>query len=118
MEEQLAWYRSTIALRNAFPALRTGSFRTLITDDGRDVWVFLRELDGEQVLVALNAGENDQSVDIPHMVESGGTWREVFSSAASPTFVREGRPADELRGDHFPTVTIPAVGGRVWERRK
>ena len=50
----LAHYKKLIALRNALPALRTGSFATLLTDDERQLYGFRRQLGNEEVLVVLN----------------------------------------------------------------
>ena len=36
-KELLAHYRKLIGLRNSLPALRTGSFETVLTDDGRQL---------------------------------------------------------------------------------
>lgn len=106
-EEQLAWYRDVIALRNGSPALSLGDFRTLITDDVQQLWIFERSLpEGERIIVALNAGEDDATLRLP--IE--GAWREIFASDASPRLDLAGRSP----GDRFPKVVIPAIGGRVW----
>lgn len=47
-------YRKLIALRNALPALRRGSFETVLVDDVRQLFGFLRKLGNEEVLVVLN----------------------------------------------------------------
>ena len=48
----LELYRALLALRRATPALRHGGYRSL--DAGPDVFAYVREHDGRQVLVALN----------------------------------------------------------------
>ena len=103
MEEQLAFYKQVIALRGAHPALRTGSFRTVLTDDAQDVWVFLREGDGEQVLVALNAAGKPATIALPESLGTG--WKPVFGEVAA------GVPDAA-----FPKVGIPTESGRVWVR--
>ena len=60
-----------IRLRNAHPALRTGTFRTVLTDDAQDVWVFLREGNGEQVLVALNAAAKPATITVARELVTG-----------------------------------------------
>jgi alpha-glucosidase len=47
-------YRRLIAFRRKSPALTGGSYRPLVAAD--DVLAYIREADGEQVLVALNFG--------------------------------------------------------------
>ena len=103
MEDQLAHYRRVIALRNAHPALRTGSFRTVLVDDAQDTWVFLREGSGEQVLVALNAGGAPAKITLPESLGTG--WKSEFVSA----------PVGTAEGE-FPAVEVPMEGGRVWVR--
>jgi glycosidase len=103
MEEQLAFYKQAIALRSAHPALRTGTFRTVLTDDAQDVWVFLREGEGEQVLVALNAAGQPATIALPESLGTG--WKPVFGEVAA------GVPDAA-----FPKVGIPTESGRVWVR--
>jgi glycosidase len=113
-EAQLAWYRAITALRNAEPALRTGSFRTLLVDDAQDVWVFERELDGTRIIVAVNASEREATIDLaPFVGASPERWRERFSSAAAEPFARDERALDAS----FPRTTVPSVGGRAWVLR-
>ena len=103
MDDQLAYYRRVIALRNAHPALRTGSFQTVLTDDAQDVWVFLREGSGEQVLVALNAGDKPATIALPDSLGTG--WKDEFVSAPVT-----------LGAGSLPKVEIPLEGGRIWVR--
>ena len=103
MGEQLDFYRRVIALRNAHPALRTGSFRTVLTDDAKDVWVCLREGDGEQVLVALNASDKPASISLPESLGTG--WKPAFGDGAV-----------SVPDSAFPQVEIPLESGRVWVR--
>ncbi|MCE9619447.1 MAG: alpha-glucosidase C-terminal domain-containing protein [Planctomycetes bacterium] len=100
MGEQLAYYKSVTALRNNHSALRTGSFQTVLTDDAKNVWVFLRSDASEQVLVALNASDQGAMVELP--AEIGEGWSLIFGSQVEKT--------------KFPAVTIPATAGCVWVR--
>src|SRR3989442_13019816 len=54
-------YQRLIAIRNTFPALQTGFFRTVRADAGTVVFVFARELDDKTVYVALNRSDNSQT---------------------------------------------------------
>jgi len=103
LDEQLEFYRRATALRNRFAALRRGSFRTLLADDEQDVWVFLRELGSEKVLVALNASDRQAIVEVPELAEHPDGWDLVFGHR---------HPTDEP--DRFPKLLIPPVSGRVW----
>jgi glycosidase len=99
--ELLSHYRTVIALRTAHPALRTGAFRTVLTDDAQDVWAFVRSGHGEELLVALNASDRPATVSFADL---GDGWQDVYGT---PGFADNG----------FVSTTIPPVGGRVWHRR-
>lgn len=104
-EEMLEFYRGAMALRRNHPALRRGSFRTVLVDDDRDVWVFMREDDREQVLVGLNASDRAGTVELPEDVGHG--WSAVFGEAETPG----SEPP-------WPRIEIPPAAGRVWARTK
>lgn len=55
-------HRSLIALRRAHPALRAGSYRTVAATGS--LYVFVREGDGDAVLVAVNAGDEASSAAV------------------------------------------------------
>ena len=78
MEDHLEFYRKVIHLRRAHPALRTGAFQTLLNDDGEDVWVFLRWDDDEQLIVALNASDQDREVSVSLPDGSPNQWKAIF----------------------------------------
>jgi cyclomaltodextrinase len=103
-ETHLAAYRALIALRRDSPALRQGGFRTLLADEVRNLWIFVRELGDERVIVAINAGTSVQRVDLPREVWEGWSWSEKFSSA-DPN--RGGPSSPE-------SASIPALGGVVF----
>jgi cyclomaltodextrinase / maltogenic alpha-amylase / neopullulanase len=59
-----AHYKKLIAIRNANPALQLGTFKTLIADDAKDVYVFEREYKGSRLIVALNNSGKEQKVAV------------------------------------------------------
>ncbi|OGH58109.1 MAG: hypothetical protein A3G34_16500 [Candidatus Lindowbacteria bacterium RIFCSPLOWO2_12_FULL_62_27] len=63
-------YRRLIAIRNTFPALRTGAARMLASDDERELLAFERRDDRARLIVALNNSAAPQSIEIP---VKGGT---------------------------------------------
>ena len=107
--EQLDWYRRVIALRNAHPALRTGSFEMVTTDDAQDVWVFMRALPTERLLVAINASPREAKLDLSSLAVAGlgGSWRTVFGGEGAA-----------LSDDAFPRISVPPLSGRVWVLKK
>lgn len=111
---QLAFYRRAIALRRAHPALRTGAFRTLATDDAQDAWLFLREDADEQILVALcagGAGATPAELAVP--AELGGDWSLLLRLGGE----RGGGAAPFRRSsDGSLLLRVPAIGGLVLGR--
>lgn len=102
MADHLDFYRRAIALRAAHPALRVGTFQTLLTDDRRDVWAFVRRDGSEQLIVVLNASDSPQVVDLPRPDETGHAWSVVFGNTDALR-----TSADKL------TVRVPAMAGVV-----
>lgn len=102
MREHLEFYRRAIALRNAHPALRTGFFQTLLTDDQRDVWAFARTDDSEHLVVVLNASGSGQEVELPPPDDAAHNWEVVFGDTGA------------LRADGARLrVRVPGVAGVV-----
>ncbi len=58
-------YSKTAAIRNAHPALRTGSFDTLLVDDDARVYAYGRRLDTDIAIVAVNLGATTRTLTIP-----------------------------------------------------
>jgi cyclomaltodextrinase len=68
-------YRKLIALRRGLPALRRGSFETVLIDDDRQLYGFRRRLDEETVIVVLNNSREPQEAS----VEAGGSWEDRWN---------------------------------------
>jgi glycosidase len=60
----LIHYKKLINIRNRYKALQTGDFRTLMTDDKKDVYVFSRSLRDQTVIVALNNSHSNVIVSL------------------------------------------------------
>jgi glycosidase len=98
----LDYYKRIIALRNQNAALRTGDFRTVLTDDAQDLWAFVRQGDGQQLLVALNASASPATLKLPEL-SGGGAWKSIWGDAAP--------------GEKGPDgAVVPARAGRIWSR--
>ncbi len=100
--EHLAHYQKAIALRNAHPALRTGLFETLLVDDERDVWAFLRSDANEQLVVALNASDKPREISVKLPKGSPSAWQGVWGEVGALK-----SKADTL------TLQLPPVDGVV-----
>ncbi|MCA1599912.1 MAG: glycoside hydrolase family 13 protein [Chloroflexi bacterium] len=68
----LHYYKEMIRLRKAHPALRTGLYHRLYAGEG--VYAFVRELDGERLVVAVNVDDAPRTarLDLPSSAEP---WR-------------------------------------------
>ena len=102
MRDHLDFYGQVIALRHTHPALRTGSYRTLLCDDQADVWAFLRSGVDEQLVVVINASEKLARIQIPLPTGSPESWRCVFGPAGSVPAVENKLPLE-----------VPALTGIV-----
>jgi glycosidase len=65
----LRFYRRLIALRRTNPSLHEGNFM-LVNENDANARAFVREYEGQKVLVALNMTANPQAV-------SFGAWRKA-----------------------------------------
>jgi alpha-glucosidase len=96
------------ALRRAHPALRRGSFRTLLAD-GAVVSYAREEAGGDAVVVAFNVSREERRVDVP---AAGLPDRLLDAATGDELVVTDG----ELRGIDLPSrsgrafVTPPAAG--------
>jgi cyclomaltodextrinase len=93
--ELLEHYRALIHIRNSHPALQTGTFTTLLTDDERRVYAFERRLGDERIVVILNAGDTEARVTLPgfgntRLVDLLGTGRQVVPTTV-PVESQSGR---------------------------
>ncbi len=60
----LNWYKSLISVRNAQPALRTGSYQPVMSSHD-SVFAFLREENDERLLVVINTSSTDhEQIDL------------------------------------------------------
>ena len=110
MPEHLAFYRDAIALRNDHAALRTGGIHTVLVDDDRDIWAFLREDANETVLVVLNAGSEAVRVGLD-LGDDG--WTPVFGAPDTPHF-----PGDAPEAGTPSSFPIAGISGRAWVRAR
>ncbi len=61
-KDLLDYTKACIALRKAYPALRTGEFNAIHVDE--ETYAFERVLDGERLVVALNTAEEERTISL------------------------------------------------------
>jgi alpha-glucosidase len=100
----LSWYRRLIWLRRGSPALNSGSYRPLLERPERTL-AYLREAEGERMLVALNLSDEPQVVSFEE--PPTGDWQTALSSHASRgTRLRDG----QLTLEPFESLILRATG--------
>jgi cyclomaltodextrinase / maltogenic alpha-amylase / neopullulanase len=57
-------YKKLIAIRNDYPALQLGDFKTLLTDDDNEIYAFERNSDNQSIIVVLNNSGAARSVSL------------------------------------------------------
>jgi cyclomaltodextrinase / maltogenic alpha-amylase / neopullulanase len=101
------WYRKMIALRGAHQVWRRGTFEVLLTDDERNVYIFVRRDGNTCGVVVLNAGAGPSRVVVPlGSIAGAGAWRMLHPFEAAI--------ATDSDGDH--AVVVEALSGVVYVR--
>jgi glycosidase len=62
-EALLQWHRDLIRLRHSYPVLRTGEYKILYAEGL--VYVFVRTLAASEVIVGINSGMEEMTVNVP-----------------------------------------------------
>ncbi len=65
MDDVWSHHARLVAIRNTYPALRTGLYQALFTDDANDIFAFTRTRGNDVVAVVINNSDRDQIVDVP-----------------------------------------------------
>jgi len=77
-EDMFNHYKKLISIRAEYPALRSGSYRTLIADDKENIFAFLRQEGEQQMIIVLNNSMNDKEVASP--AAATGNWKEILNN--------------------------------------
>ena len=100
----IALFHKLIAMREAYPALRTGSYITLLTDDANKIYSFGRMDQKNRIAVVLNQDSQSHTVTIP---------------AYQLSMMNGSKVTDELTGNVYQvqngqvTVDVEGEGGVV-----
>ena len=99
-----SFYRSLLRLRRSSPALRRGSFRSLV-DNPRSGLVYLRQADSQSALVALNFTSQPRRI-LLEGDRAAGDWRLALSSLPQPAADLSGRQVS--LGPHEAAIFLTA----------
>jgi glycosidase len=91
--DMFAYYQKLIAIRRSSDALQRGEYRTLLADDDRRLFAFMREAPRDLALVAINAGDSACTFELP--VAARDRWIDVWNGGHTYT-VGNGRLTVEL----------------------
>jgi len=77
------YYRRLIALRHAYPALRRGTYQTVLLDDDKKLFAFERSYQKQRILAVFNA--STKATKIPDRIfgDSRKQWKLIFESENS-----------------------------------
>jgi len=81
MKDVFEHYRRVIAIRNAYPALRTGQIHTWIVDDANDLYGFTRTRGDEVVAVIVNNSDRDQVLPLASPFPDGSRVVDVMTAS-------------------------------------
>ena len=73
------FYKQLGSLRTKHPAARRGEFTSLANSDQGEVYSFLREGEGDGVVVVVNFAPREKRVDVSSPGLMVGSWKEYFS---------------------------------------
>ena len=97
-------YKKLIKIRNDYPALQIGSFKTILTDDKKDIYVFTRKRNNQFIIVALNNGPGNRRITIE--LKNSGVFKDVLNGKIF-----------KCRYNKL-IFTIPAKWGRILVKQK
>ncbi len=118
-QNQFDWYQRLIAIRQALPALQTGTYHKLVADDATGTFAFARDLGDRHAYVVLNRSDRPATVVVPGVV---GPSLLDWTDAGSVDVATAGdRPRATPRADAKPltitggsvSVVLPPYGSAV-----
>lgn len=83
-QSTLSFYKKLLHLRRSLPALHNGAF-TFVDGLGEDLLAYLREANGQRLLVCLNFGGQTRHIDLSDMTSSAETLLSTHFNAYSGT---------------------------------
>ncbi|HZY10229.1 MAG TPA: glycoside hydrolase family 13 protein [Bacteroidota bacterium] len=105
----LEFIKKVIRIRKDYPVFRRGTYRTIVSDNQKNIFGFIREYANERGIVLLNNTAKCQSVELPLQNQDFGQWEDVLNGGV----VRIDGRVKKLIIDN-----IPPFGGAVLVARK
>lgn len=77
--EILEWYRRFIGLRKRYPVLCDGSFRSILCNDKKNLYGFMRKNKEGTVYILLN-NSSEETVSVLPLIDGAGLYKSLLSS--------------------------------------
>lgn len=74
----LDFYKSLTALRNTYPSLRRGTYKTHYLNDNTGVFAFTRELGTEKIIAVFNSSNSTQYLSKNILLDCNNSWKLIF----------------------------------------
>ena len=104
----LRYYQRLIALRNASPALQEGDPEILLTDDAKQSFVYMRTVNNEMAIIAINRSDQTQTLEIA--VPKNRVPKNGFVDGISgPRFARENATLKVTLAPLKAAILLPAT---------
>lgn len=100
----LAHYQKLIGIRNAYPALRTGSYQTILLDDTRKLFGYKRGEGEGAVIVLLNNDERAHTINLN---------RDHFSPTKTKKIIDRIANKEYTLNDNIFSITLSGKSGAV-----
>ena len=84
----LNFYKSLIKLRNTYPTLRRGTYKTHYLNDEEGVFTFIRQLNKQKIIAIFNSSNNSQFISNEILPVGDISWKliagDIESNIVSP----------------------------------
>lgn len=73
------YYKKLIHIRKNNPELQYGTYRTLMVDDEKDLFIFERNHEGKKLIVVINNSAQNQEITLPEL--KGHCYKDLITNA-------------------------------------
>ncbi|NHZ87423.1 MAG: hypothetical protein GWP19_16410, partial [Planctomycetia bacterium] len=83
----LDFYESLAALRNTYPALRRGTYKTHYLNDDAGVFAFTRDLNNEKIIAVFNSSNKTQYLSKKILPGFDNSWKLIFGKLEKDSLI-------------------------------
>ena len=85
-KDLLDFYKSLITLRNTYPSLRRGTYKTHYLYDDAGVFAFIRELNNEKIIAVFNSSDKVQYLSNEILPSCNNSWNLIAGRFENNSF--------------------------------